>query len=90
MGEKKKSYRRWMELTQRVTAPFAAEAERGRGSTNLRGPRGRPSMGSAPSEAYSVRLEPELRQSLEERAAASNTTPSEVIREAVRRYLEIN
>jgi hypothetical protein len=90
MGEKKKSYRRWLELTQQVTAPFSAEAERGRDSTILRGPRGRPSMGSAPTEAFPVRLDPELRQALDARAAASDTTPSEVVREALRRYLEVS
>jgi hypothetical protein len=73
MGEKKKSYRRWLELTQQVTAP-----------------RGRPSMGSAPTEAFPVRLDPELRQALDARAAASDTTPSEVVREALRRYLEVS
>jgi len=90
MGEKKKAYRRFVELTQQVTDPFAAEADRGRDSTKLRGPRWGPGMGSAPTEAFPVHLEPELRRALEERAAASNTTPSEVVREALRRYLEVS
>jgi hypothetical protein len=88
MAEKKKAYRRWVELTEQATAPLAAEAE-GRDSTKLRRPRGRPSIGSAPGEALPVRLEPELRQALDERAAAGNTTPTEIVREALHRYLEV-
>ncbi len=38
MAEKKKAYRRWVELTEQATAPLAAEAE-GRDSTKLRRPR---------------------------------------------------
>jgi len=35
-----------------------------------------------------VRLDPELRQAVDERAEAENVTVSEVIREALRRYLK--
>ncbi len=90
MAEKKKAYRRWVELTEQVTAPLAGQAEPGRDSTKLRGPRGRPSMGSAPSEALPIRLEPELRQALDERAEANNTTASEIVREALRQYLKVS
>jgi uncharacterized protein (DUF4415 family) len=52
-----------------------------------RGKRGRPSLGSAPASVESVRLDPELRDQLAERAKADQTTPSEIIRQALRDYL---
>lgn len=90
MAENEKSYGRsksGVELTEDAIARMAAEAERGLDVTKLRR-RGRPRMGSAPAEALPVRLEPELRKAVDERAAADNTTASEVVREALRRYLE--
>jgi len=90
MAEKGKSQGRsksGVELTEDVLARMAAEAEVGLDVTKLRR-RGRPRMGSAPAEAFPVRLDPELRQAVDERAAADNTTPSDVIREALRRYLQ--
>jgi len=67
-----------------------AEAEAGYDVAQLRarrGKRGRPALGSAPAEVESVRLDPELRQELAERARHDGTTTSEVIREALRRFL---
>jgi ribbon-helix-helix CopG family protein len=52
-----------------------------------RGKRGRPTLGSSPASVESVRLDPELRAQLVERAEETGTTPSEVIREALRRFL---
>ena len=49
--------------------------------------RGRPLIGSAPAEVVPVRLDPELRAAVEARATADHTTTSEVIREALRRFL---
>ena len=74
MAEKKKAYRRVEELTKQATAPLADEAEQDRGLT---------------AEALAIRLSPEVRRALEEQAAAENTTPSEIVQEALRRYLEI-
>ena len=51
--------------------------------------RGRPAMGSAPAEVVAVRLAPEMRSAIEARAAAEDTTTSEIIREALRRFLEV-
>ena len=51
--------------------------------------RGRPLLGSAPAEVVPVRLDPELRRALEDRASAEDTTASEVIRRALRRYLDV-
>jgi predicted transcriptional regulator len=70
---------------------LAAEAEAGYHVEQLiarRNKRGRPAIGNAPSSVESVRLDPELRRQLLERAQAGGTTPSELIREALRRYLE--
>jgi uncharacterized protein (DUF4415 family) len=51
--------------------------------------RGRPPMGSAPAEVVPVRIDPELKAAIEARAAADQTTTSEVIREALRRFLDV-
>ena len=45
-------------------------------------------MGSDPAETLPVRLDPELRQALDHRAAAERTTACDVVRKALRRYLE--
>ena len=69
---------------------LADEAERGYDVDALiarRGKRGRPSLGSAPATVESVRLDPELRDQLTQRAEADGTTPSEIIRQALRDYL---
>ena len=52
-----------------------------------RGRRGRPALGSGPATVESVRLDPELREALAARAEADGRTTSDVIREALRRYL---
>jgi uncharacterized protein (DUF4415 family) len=70
---------------------LAAEAEAGYDVEQLiarRNKRGRPTIGNAPSSVESVRLDPGLRRELLKRAQADGTTPSELIREALRRYLE--
>lgn len=51
--------------------------------------RGRPLIGSAPAEVVPVRLDPELRAAVEARAIADQTTTSDVIREALRRFLDV-
>ena len=51
--------------------------------------RGRPPMGSGPADVVPVRLDPELRAAIEARAEAEHTTTSEIIREAIRRFLEV-
>jgi hypothetical protein len=92
MAEKKsKSYGRskaGVELTEDVLNRMAEEAEAGLDVSKLRRRPGRPAMGSGPAESLPVRLDPELRRAVDERAAAENTTSSEVVREAIRRYLK--
>lgn len=51
--------------------------------------RGRPTMGSRPADVVPVRIDPELRKAIEARAVADHTTTSEIIREAIRRFLEV-
>jgi predicted transcriptional regulator len=46
-------------------------------------------LGSAPAEVVPVRLDPALKDAVEARAAAEDVTTSEVIREALRRYLDV-
>jgi predicted DNA-binding protein len=55
----------------------------------LKARRGRPLLGSAPAEVVAVRLDPELREAIEQRAEAESTTTSEVIRRALRAYLDV-
>jgi hypothetical protein len=51
--------------------------------------RGRPAMGSGPASVVPVRIDPELKAAIDARAAADHSTTSEVIREALRRFLEV-
>jgi len=46
-------------------------------------------IGDAPAEVVPVRLDPALKDAVEARAAADETTTSEIIREALRRLLEV-
>jgi len=55
----------------------------------LRRRAGRPTMGSAPATVESVRLDPELREALAERAERDDETTSSVIRKALRKYLQV-
>lgn len=77
-------------ITEADVGALAAEAEAGYDVDELiarRPKRGRPALGSAPASVESVRLDPELHRELAERARAEGTTTSEVIREALRRFL---
>lgn len=90
MAEKKKSYGRskaGVELAADVLDRMAEEAEAGLDVSKLRRRPGRPAMGSGPADSLPVRLDPELRKAVDDRAAAEHTTASEVVREALRRYL---
>jgi uncharacterized protein (DUF4415 family) len=77
-------------ITDQDIGKLAAEAEAGYDVDALiarRGKRGRPTLGTSAASVESVRLDPELRRELLERAQAEGTTTSELIREALRRYL---
>ena len=79
-----------VELTDEVLERMAREAEDGLDVTKLRRRPGRPAMGSGPADSLPVRLDPELRQALDERASTDNTTASDIVREALRRYLKVS
>ncbi len=51
--------------------------------------RGRPAMGSGPAEVVPVRIDPELKAAIEARAQADHTSTSEIIRQAIRRFLDV-
>ena len=90
---KKQSYGRTkagVELTEEVLEHLAKEAEDGLDISKLRRRPGRPAMGSGPAESLPVRLDPELRKALDDRAVAEKTTASDVVREALRRYLKVS
>ena len=77
-------------LTDADIEALADEAEQGYDVETLTTRRrGRPMLGSAPAEVVPVRLDPTLKDAVEARAAAEHMTTSEVIREALRRYLDV-
>jgi hypothetical protein len=89
----KKTYGRskaGLELTDDVLQKMADEAEVGLDITKLKRRPGRPTMGSGPADTLPVRLEPELRKAVDDRAAQDHTTASDVVREALRNYLKVS
>ena len=76
-------------LTDADIEALSDEAERGYPVESLRRRGGRPLLGSAPAEVVPVRIDPELKAAIDARAEADATTTSEVIREALRRYLDV-
>jgi hypothetical protein len=87
MAQKKKAYRRFEELTKRAMAPGFAEAERDPAAEEPEEGGGGPQL--LLTEPLSISLSPEVRRALELRAAADHTTESELVDEALRRFLEI-
>ena len=78
-------------ITESDVEALTEEAEAGYDPESLmtrRGKRGRPTLGTGPATVESVRLDPELRKGLADRAQADGVTTSEVIREALRRFLK--
>ncbi len=68
---------------------LASEAEAGYDVGALRRRGGRRPMGSAAADVVPVRLDPELRAALAERAEVDNATASDVIRQALRAWLNV-
>jgi len=77
------------EVSQRDVEAMANEAEAGYDVGQLKRRGGRQRMGSAPAEVVPVRIDPELKAAIDARAAADDSSTSEVIREALRRFLEV-
>lgn len=67
---------------------LAAEAEAGYDPSTLRRRGGRQLMGAAPAEVVPVRLDPDLKRAVEQRAESLHSTTSDVIRQAIRAFLE--
>lgn len=88
----KKSYGRTRSgkpITEALVRELADKAEKGFDADEiLRRRGGRPPMGSAAASVESVRLDPELSEALRTRAEHEGRTNSDVIRDAIRRYLE--
>ncbi len=78
-------------LTDRDVDAIADEVERASYDVEALRPRrrGRPMMGTQPAEVVPVRIDPELRAAVDARGLAEHTTTSEIIREALRRYLHV-
>ena len=77
-------------ITDELVQKLADKAEAGYDVDEiLRRRGGRPPLGSGPASVESVRLEPELRDALVERARRDDETPSAVIRKALREYLKV-
>jgi hypothetical protein len=77
-------------ITDELVKELADKAEAGYDvDETLRHRGGRPPIGAAPASVQSVRLDPELRQALAQRAVRDHETPSAVIRKALRKYLQV-
>lgn len=76
-----------VEITDELVEKLAKEAEEGYDLSRLKPRRGRPPMGAEAATVFQVRLDPELREALEERAKAEGKTPSEVVRTMLRAQL---
>jgi hypothetical protein len=79
------------ELTGSDLDALADEAEAGYDVDHLiarRGKRGRPTLGTAPATVESVRLDPEMKDRIAERARNDGVSTSEVIRAALQKYLQ--
>jgi len=78
-------------ITDELLGKLVAQAEAGFDVDEiLRRRGGRPPMGSSAASVESVRLDPELSQELHERAKREGRTNSDLIRDALRRYLEVS
>jgi len=77
-------------ITEDVVSKLAERAEAGYDVEEILGRRGgRPPIGSAAASVESVRLDPELRDALAQRARRDHETTSSVIRKALRKYLDV-
>jgi predicted transcriptional regulator len=77
-------------ITDELVDKLAEHAEAGFDvDATLHKRRGRPPLGSAAATVESVRLDPELRDALAERAQRDHASTSAVIRDALRKYLDV-
>jgi hypothetical protein len=77
-------------ISEELVEKLASEAEAGYDvEETLRRRVGRPTIGSGPASVESVRLDPELRSALAQRAERDHEATSAVIRRALREYLKV-
>ncbi len=76
-------------VTDELVDRLAAEAETGYDVAELRRRGGRRPLGSGPADVVPVRLDPDLRAALAARAATEHTNASDVIRQALRAWLDV-
>ena len=76
-------------VTDSQIQALADEAEAGIDTTKLKRRAGRPRLGTAPADVFPVRLDPDLRAALEQRAETEHTTASDIVRTALRTYLHV-
>ena len=77
-------------ITDDLVSKLAERAEAGYDVEETLARRGgRPPIGSAAANVESVRLDPELRDALAQRAHRDHETTSSVIRKALRKYLDV-
>lgn len=76
-------------VTQADIDRLADQAESGYDKAQVVRRGGRRAMGSGPAVVLPVRLSPELRAAVEARASLTHTTISEVVRDALRSFLDV-
>src|SRR5690606_33084097 len=76
-------------VTDELVEQLADEANAGYDTAPLRRRGGRRPLGSGPADVVPVRLDPELRAALVARADAEHTSASDVIRQALRSWLDV-
>jgi hypothetical protein len=78
------------ELTDADIEALATEVESAEYDIDrLKPRRGRPPLGTGPAEVVPVRLDPELRAAVADRAQAEDTSTSDIIRRALRAFLDV-
>lgn len=77
-----------VEITDGLIEQYVAEAEQDYEPDKLKTRRGRPLLGRAPAKSFPVRLDPELRAALDDRADQEGRPASAILRDALRRYID--
>ena len=76
-----------VDITDEVIDRLVKNAEEGFPGVTPRRANGRPALGSGPATTVAVRLDPDLHRALVERVEGDHTNASQIIRDALRRYL---
>jgi hypothetical protein len=76
-------------VTDEEIQALADEAEAGIDLSKLKRRPGRPIAGNSVADVFPVRLDAELRSALELRAQRDHTTASDIVRTALRTFLDV-